>query len=221
MADIEAVRASYDAIADRYAKEVSQELIDKPVDRALYGCFAELVRGAVTDGRLIGDVGCGPGQVSRFLTRLGLPMMGIDASPGMVRVAQRLHAPIPFEVGTFAKLPVADDGLAGAVAPYSMIHMPPGERRAAFAELARTITPGGWLMIAFHVCDDKQAPGTVSHVSSWWDTAVDLDFYFLDPAEVTDWLAAVGFTVRTRAEREPWPIPEHQSRRCYLLAERR
>jgi SAM-dependent methyltransferase len=220
MASTDGTRASYDAIAGRYADEISDELADKPVDRALYGCFAELVRPAVADGRLIGDVGCGPGHVTRFLAGLGLPVLGVDVSPGMIRVAQRRHPGLSFEVGTFAKLPVGDAGWAGAVAPYSIIHLSGGERPAAYAELARAITPGGWLLIAFHVSDAAQVSGSVAHVTSWWDTAVDLDFHFLDPADVTAGLELAGFAVRSRTEREPWPIAEHQSRRCYLLAQR-
>jgi ubiquinone/menaquinone biosynthesis C-methylase UbiE len=221
MAGIDAVRASYDAIAERYADEISEELADKPLDRALYACFAELVGQLAVDGRVVGDVGCGPGHVTRFLAGLGLPMLGVDASPGMIRVAQRRHPALAFEAGAFAKLPAKDASWAGAVAPYSIIHLSVGERRAAYAELARAIMPGGWLLIAFHTSDAAQPPGTVGHVTSWWDTPVDLDFHYLEPDEVSSGLDTAGFAVRSRTEREPWPTTEHQSRRCYLLAQRR
>src|SRR2546430_10435185 len=38
----DATRASYDAVAERYADEIGGELAGKPVDRALLGCLAEL-----------------------------------------------------------------------------------------------------------------------------------------------------------------------------------
>src|SRR5919107_259135 len=123
MTGYEAVRTSYDALAERYAEEIGDELIGKPVDRALYGCFAGL----------------------------GLPVIGVDISPGMVRVARLRHPHLRFEVGTFAGLPAADGEWAGAVAPYSIIHLDRDARRAAFAELGRAVVAGGWLLVSFHI----------------------------------------------------------------------
>ncbi|HYN92586.1 MAG TPA: class I SAM-dependent methyltransferase [Pilimelia sp.] len=221
MTRIEAVRSSYDAVAQRYAEEIGDELIAKPVDRALYHCFAELVREHVGAGRPVGDVGCGPGHVTRHLTGLGLTVVGVDVSPAMVRVAGLRHPHLRFELGTFAALPVADGGWAGAVAPYSIIHLDRDGRRLAFAELARAIAPGGWLLVTFHISDADAAAGEVRHLTDWWDTPVQLDFHFLDPAEVAGEMAAAGFAVMARTEREPWPDGEHASRRGYLLARRR
>jgi SAM-dependent methyltransferase len=216
----EAVRSSYDAVAERYAEEIGEELIGKPVDRALYGCFAELVREQAAAGRPVGDVGCGPGHVSRYLAGLGLPVVGVDISPGMVTVARLRHPHLRFEVASFATLPAKDGEWAGAVAPYSIIHLNRDERRVGFVELARVIRPGGWLLVSFHVSDGASDAGDVRHLTDWWDTPVELDFHFLDPAEVSVDMAAAGFTVMSRTDREPWPDVEHPSRRSYLLAQR-
>ena len=70
------------------------------------------------------------------------------------------------------------------------------------------------------VSDAERPTGAVAHVDRWWDHDVDLDFHFLDPAEVAAWLTAAGFTVMARTDREPWPGVEHPSRRSYLLAVR-
>src|SRR2546429_4311974 len=116
---VDHVRASYDAVARRYAEEIAGELATKPVDRALYGLFAELVVGTV------GDVGCGPGHLTAHLADLGLRPVGVDPSPGMIEVARARYPGLTFEPGSFAGLPVEDAGWAGAVAPYSIIHLPP------------------------------------------------------------------------------------------------
>ena len=218
---MEDVRSSYDALAERYAEEIGDELIGKPVDRALYGCFAELVRELAGAGLAVGDVGCGPGHISRYLAGLGLTVVGVDLSPAMVRVARLRHPHLRFEVGTFADLPAGDAEWAGAVSPYSIIHLDRDGRRAAFAELARVIAPGGWLLVSFHVADEHGGPGEARHVEELWETPVDLTFSLLDPAQVTADLAAAGFAVMSRTDREPWPAVEHQSRRSYLLARRR
>lgn len=215
-AGIGAVAASYDAVADSYAAEVGGELAGKPVDRALYDCFAELV-GA---DAVVGDVGCGPGHVTDHLAGLGLRPVGVDPAPGMIDVARRRYSRSSFRVGSFADLGEPAASWSGAVAVYSLIHVEPGDRAAAYAELARVIAPNGWLLLAFHVSAADQPVGSVLHLDQWWGRQVDLAFHYLDPAEVETGLAAAGFTVMSRTDREPWPDVEHQSRRCYLLARR-
>ncbi len=209
------VRASYDAVAERYAEEIAGELTTKPVDRALYRLFAEL-----TGDGVVGDVGCGPGHITAYLAERGLRPLGVDPSPGMIEVARKRYPDLEFAVGSFAELPVADAGWAGAVAPYSIIHVPPGERPAAWAELARAIRTGGWLLVAFHIETEGQPAGSTHHAAEWWGHAVDLDFHFLDPARVAAELAESGFHLMARTDREPWPGSEYPSRRSYLLARR-
>lgn len=221
MTGMEEVRSSYDALAERYAEEIGDELIGKPVDRALYGSFAELVRDLAGAGLPVGDVGCGPGHVSRYLAGLGLTVLGVDLSPAMVRVARLRHPHLRFEVGTFDDLPAGNGEWAGAVVPYSIIHLDRHGRRAAFAELARAIAPGGWLLVSFHVADEHGGPGYTRHVDELWEIPIDLMFHLLDPAEVTEDLAVAGFVVMSRTDREPWPDVEYASRRSYLLAQRR
>jgi len=220
MTGIEDVRSSYDALAERYAEEIGDELLGKPVDRALYGCFAELVRELAGAGRPVGDVGCGPGHVSRYLAGLGLDVIGVDVSPAMIRVARLRHPHLRFEVGTLADLPAETGRWAGAVAPYSVIHLDRDGRRAAFAELARVVVAGGWLLVCFHVSDADARPGDARHLDTLWETRIDLTFHFLDPDEVAADLVEAGFTVMSRTDRESWPEVEFPSRRSYLLARR-
>jgi SAM-dependent methyltransferase len=212
VAGMDAVRASYDTVARRYADEIAGELAAKPVDRALYALFADLV-GA---GAPVGDVGCGPGHVTAYLAGLGLRPHGVDLSPGMVEVARERYPALEFSVGSFAALPDVD--WAGAVVPYSAIQLDDRERAEAWRHLARAVRPGGWLLVAFHVEALDQPAGSTKRMATWWEFDVDLDFHFLDPHLVTRELAAAGFELVARTDREPWPEGEYQSRRCYLLA---
>ena len=90
-------RASYDTVATGYAERFGDELDAKPLDRAMLAGFAELVRAA--GAGLVADVGCGTGRVTAHLDRLGLPVFGIDLSPGMIEVARRTYPGLRFEVG--------------------------------------------------------------------------------------------------------------------------
>jgi ubiquinone/menaquinone biosynthesis C-methylase UbiE len=139
-------------------------------------------------------------------------MLGIDLSPGMVECARRRSPEIEFRVGDMRALELPDGALAGAVAFYSLIHIDEHEMEATLRELGRALAPGGLLLVAFHIGEE-----TV-HRDELWGHAVSLDFRFLDPAHMAAHLAAAGFEMRERIEREPYPDVEHASRRAYLLA---
>lgn len=209
------VQAAYDAVARRYHDQLGNELAGKPLDRALLKAFAELA-GAGT----IADVGCGPGHVTRFLAARHLRLIGIDLSPGMIAVA-REHAPrLAFAVGSMLRLPAADGAWSGVIALYSIIHLTAGDRALACREFARTLRTGGWLLAAFHVDSPDFAAGEVNHLTAWFGEAVELNGYFLDPADVVRDVEAAGFTVTATVVRSPSPGVEYPSRRCYLLARR-
>ncbi|MGH3459969.1 MAG: class I SAM-dependent methyltransferase [Kribbellaceae bacterium] len=216
MDPLDRTRRSYDAVAERYAEEIGGELAGKPLERAMYAAFADLVG----PGARVGDVGCGPGHVTAHLASLGLSPVGLDPSAGMVSVARGRYPGLPFRLGAAAELGEPDRAWAGAVAAYSLIHVEPADRPAAYAELARVIAPGGWLLVLFHISMADQPVGSTKHFDEWWGHQVDLDFHFLDPAEVASGLAAAGFTMMATLEREPWPGAEAASRRASVLARR-
>lgn len=208
-------RATYDAVAAAYDAAFADELDAKPLDRALLTAFADLVGPG-----LICDIGCGPGHITRYLADRHANIIGLDLSSAMIEIA-RQHAPgLAFTVGSMLNLPVANNALAGAVSLYSIIHLTPSERSAAFHEFARVIRPKGWLLLAFHVDSLECATGAVNHLTSWFGQCVELDGYFLEPDDVVAQLVAAGFTLEARLEREPLAGVEYPSRRCYLLAHR-
>jgi ubiquinone/menaquinone biosynthesis C-methylase UbiE len=209
------IAASYDAVAERYAEEIGDELKDKPVDRAWLNCLVELAQAGT-----IADVGCGPGHVAAYLAEQGATVVGVDISPGMIAVASSRYPLIDFEIGSLLALPVGDAQWAGAVCPYSILHLAAEQRPAAFAEVARAITPGGWLLLSFHISDDDHESGQAEHLTQWWGKEVDLEFHFLDPDVISDELEQQGFKVMAVTRRRPWPAGEQPSRRCHLLAQR-
>lgn len=148
----EVVRTAYDAIAARYAAQFRTALDALPVDRALIAAFAELVR--ASGAGPIADVGCGPGLVTAHLHALGTTAFGVDLSPAMVALARESYPDLRFEEGSMTALKVPDRGLGGVLAWYSIIHMPPEEVPAVFAEFARVTAPDGHLLLAFFQADD-------------------------------------------------------------------
>jgi ubiquinone/menaquinone biosynthesis C-methylase UbiE len=211
--DPEAVRASYDRIAERYAEQFSDELRGRPLDRALLAAFGE----QVPAGRPVADLGCGPGHVTAHLAGLGLPVLGIDLSAGMVAQAAKRHPEIDFRVGSMLALDVPDGAWGGIVAFYALIHLTAPERAAALREFARVLCAGGLALVSFHIDGDMARAGDTVHADRMLDEPVTLDFHFLDPDEVAAACAAAGLVVDARLERAPYP-QDVRTRRGYLLA---
>jgi SAM-dependent methyltransferase len=208
---LRATRTAYDSVAADYAERFQGELAGKPLDRALFLAFAELVQ-AVGAGP-VADIGCGPGHVAAHLHALGLPAFGIDLSPEMVALARRSYPGLRFDEGSMTALELPDGALGGIVAMYSIIHIPPERRPEVFAEFRRVLVPGGYLMLAFQAGDERR------HVTEAFGRAVSVDAYRLPPDQVARLLGQAGFVVLAQLLREPYAGLE-TDQRAYLLARR-
>lgn len=207
--DSDNTQTSYDKVAAEYARQYLPELEHKPLDRELLDRFARLVK--EVDGRVC-DLGCGPGQIARYLHERGVDVFGIDLSPGMVEQAQRANPGIHFQQGDMRALALSDDSLAGIAAFYSLIHIPRDEVASVLKELRRVLRPGGVLLLSFHIGDE------VIHLDEWWGKPVSVDFTFLERDEMEGYLRAAGFVLEDVVERLPYPEIEYQSRRAYIFA---
>lgn len=205
--DRDRVRRSYDVVADEYRDRLSNELAEKPLDRALLAALVE----QVGPGRAVADLGCGPGHVTAWLAQRGVPVVGIDLSPEMVAVARREHPEAEFREGDLLRLPASDGEFGAAVALYSVIHLGPDELRSAFAEIRRVLRPGAPLLVAVHLGTE------VRHLDEWWGHRVDVDFHFFEAQTLLGALTDAGFAVEARLERVSYPH-EVETRRLYVLA---
>ncbi len=202
------VQSSYDNVADEYVRHIYDELRHKPLDRQLLDKLAASVGNATP----VCDLGCGPGQVARYLQERGVQVCGVDLSEVMVDRARRLNPGIEFRQGDMLALDVADGEWAGVAAFYSIVNLPRGDVPPALREMRRVLRPGGHLLLAFHIGDN------VLHEDDLWGVKVCLDFYFFSPDEVTGYLKSAGFEIEEVIEREPYPEVEYPSRRAYIFA---
>lgn len=200
---------SYDRVAEDYAANFTDELDKKPFDRKMLEWLAEK-----TDGRgVVCDMGCGPGQIARYLSMRGVEVCGIDLSPEMVRKARELNPGIAFRQGDMlALVDVEDNAFAGIAAFYSIIHISRDDLNQALDELRRVLQPGGVLLLAFHLGQE------VVHMDEWWGKPVSLTFFFYEREEMKAALLQAGFTLEETIERDPYAEIEYPSRRAYIFA---
>ena len=203
------IRESYDRIAEAYARELFGELQHKPRDRELLDRFAAMMRGR---GQAC-DMGCGPGQVARYLHDAGVLVFGLDLSPRMVEVARRLNPDISFREGNMMALDLPDAALAGITAFYAIVNIPEESLPSVFREMHRVLQPGGLLLLTFHIGSE------VIQKEELWGQVVSMDFFFFHTLAIRQKLEAAGFVIEEIIEREPYaPEVEYQSRRAYIFA---
>ncbi|WP_158849770.1 class I SAM-dependent DNA methyltransferase [Saccharothrix deserti] len=187
-AHLAATRASYDTVAETFARREDFGLGHRPLERSLLAAFAELVPG----GRPVADIGCGPGKITAHLHELGLDAFGVDLSPRMIEIARQAFPHLRFDVGTMTALDIADGELGGIVAWWSIFHTPPAELPGVFAEFHRTLAPGGQVLVGFHVGDEHL------HPLQSYGLPVTYDAYLLPPDRVVEWLREAGLVVTAR-----------------------
>lgn len=135
------VRDAYGARAEEYADlAVSPEWMEEQDHRMISGWA-----GAVS-GRLI-DAGCGPGQWTDVLRRLGHDVEGVDLVPGFVDIARSRFPQTAYRVAELDDLGVADGSLAGILSWYSIIHTEPAGVPRILGEFARCLRDGGSLLL--------------------------------------------------------------------------
>lgn len=203
------IRESYDRLADEYARQIYNELQHKPLDRELLDRFVADVEG---HGEVC-DMGCGPGQIARYLRDAGTTVFGLDLSPGMVEKARQLNPDISFREGNLMALDLPDATLAGIAAFYAIVNISKESLPLVFREMARVLQPGGLLLLTFHTGDE------IYHATEEFGVPISMDFFFLQPSAIRRQIEAAGLAIEDVIERGPYaPEVEYQSRRAYIFA---
>ena len=190
-AHLDAVRESFDTVAEAYAELVRPMLDASAEMREQLAAFADEVR---EDGLgPVADLGCGPGHVTAFLAGCGVEAFGVDLSPRMIVLAAEAHPELRFEVGSMTELDLADASLGGVLAWYSTHLMPPELVATAFREMARTLAPGGRLLWGSYVgVDDRVRPEQA------YGHPVTYELFMLTIERLVGLIEAAGFQVRGR-----------------------
>ena len=204
------VQSTYDILAEEYARRIYDELQHKPFDRDLLNRFAASIR----EGGLVCDLGCGPGQVARYLYDRGLRACGLDVSEGMLACARRLNPGIEFAQGDMRALPVPNDSWAAITAFYAIVNLHPSDVAKAICEMQRVLEPKGKLLLSFHIGEDDLAVE-----ENVWGSGIPLEATLYRVSTIAGYIRDAGLVIDEIVERDPYaPQVEYPSRRAYIFA---
>jgi SAM-dependent methyltransferase len=136
------------------------------------------------------DLGCGPGHLSGYLRSLGVDATGIDMVPEFIAHAQAAHPSVEFQLGSMERLDVANHSVAGILAWYSLIHLPPQNLDGVLTEFRRAMAPSGTLVLGLFDGDEVAA----------FDHKV-VTAYRWPVDEISERLTRAGFTEVERLQR--------------------
>ncbi len=204
------ITEAYDAVSKLYAEKYKDEILLKPKVQQF---IADFVTDIDKDG-LICDMGCGPGQVARYLaSNLGRKTTGVDLSPKMIEEAAQANPGIEFTCADVFEMDERQQ-YAGIIGLYFIVNFPPAQLASLFQKLHRLLQPKGQLLLSFHIGNDE-----LNRLESFWDSGKPCDFYFFKTETVTDALLNAGFKVAETRFREPVVSVEYNSQRAYVFAE--
>jgi ArsR family transcriptional regulator len=147
----------------------------------------------------VADIGTGTGVLALELARLGLDVVGIDQSEGMLEtarekwqgIAETSAGNVEFRNGDAHSLPLGDDSV-DAVFAHMVLHSLEAPDRAIL-EMARILQPGGQLVLVDFLL----------HEHTWMQNELGLLWLGFDPPTLFEWIKAAGLEVLRLDEYEP------------------
>lgn len=120
------------------------------------GFLLPALLGLLDENAVVADLGCGTGQVAEALAPFVRRVVGVDASPSMLRAAKKRlekHPNVELRAGTLEALPVDDGGLDAATMFLVLHHV--ADPSQAISEAARALKPGGRLVVVDMLPHDR------------------------------------------------------------------
>ncbi|GHO48443.1 class I SAM-dependent methyltransferase [Ktedonospora formicarum] len=208
--DTSNVQPTYNQSYDEFVTRIMANMItSKPLDRELLARFAREVDGPTC------DLGCGIGDVTRYLYQLGTSIYGIDPSSRNIALARQASPDIEFRLGDIITLDIEDNSLGGVVDFYSTLNRLSSQNAVStLHEICRVLQPRGLLLLAFH-------QGQNINPADWWGYSDLIDGFFFERDVMEGDLQDSGFDIEESIARPPYPEIEVQTERVYIFARKR
>lgn len=135
------VAGMFDSIAPRY--DITNDLMTGFMVRRWRNATRDAV--GTTPGMRVLDVAAGTGTSSRAWADVGVDVVPLDFSAGMVEEGKRRNPDLPFVVGDATALPFEDETFDAVTISYGLRNV--GNTEAALREFLRVTRPGGHVVI--------------------------------------------------------------------------
>jgi SAM-dependent methyltransferase len=199
--DLERVRDAYSSLSEQYIDVVEGGRQEHEDDTALVRTYLTGLPGPVL------DLGCGPGHWTAYLHSAGADVTGVDMVPEFIAHARATHPGPEFRLGSMTGVDAPEHSVAGILAWFSTIHLPPPGLDRALAAFRRLLRPAGMLVVGFFDSDDGVV-GFDHKVITAYRWPVDT---------FAQHLAEAGFTEVRRVQHQ---VPERPDRQYAAIAAR-
>lgn len=135
--------------------------------------YVRLLLKQLAKNSLILDVGCGAGvPVDDLLIKAGHEVVGIDLSPGLIKIARKLVPQASYLVGDMQQLKPNEYLVDAVVCLFALFHVPRSDHARLIKTFASFLPINGWLLISM---GDRAYEGAhemygVASFSSQWDS---------------------------------------------------
>jgi ubiquinone/menaquinone biosynthesis C-methylase UbiE len=113
--------------------------------------------GFIDAASIVGDLGCGTGQMSEVLAPFVNQVVAVDGSAAMLQAARKRlqhHDNVELRRGDLEALPIDDARLDAAMLMLVLHHLP--EPGRALADAARVLKPGGRVVVVDMLPHDRE-----------------------------------------------------------------
>jgi SAM-dependent methyltransferase len=159
--------ASYDLIVEEYERRNANPSTD-------FTWFRDFFAESLPPGSLVADLGCGPGRDLAALRRVGLRVVGVDLSSGMV--AKAYSDNLAVARGDLRRLPLRPHVFDGLWSSASLLHVVEAETAATLQAWRDLLRPGGLLGLSTSIGKPTSQPhensndgSSTSHREGWED----------------------------------------------------
>ncbi|WP_247003649.1 class I SAM-dependent methyltransferase [Halosolutus gelatinilyticus] len=192
MVEKDAVRRSYDELADVYAaRRPENDRGTGILETFLGSCSAR------SEPIRVLDAGCGQGTPVLSRVSDGARAVGLDFSRGQLRLAADAAPDAALVQGDMTALPFATGAFDAAVAYWSIIHIPMDDHQSVIDEFARVLRPDGRLLL----CEGTNE--WAGENPDWLDSGVEMQWNIAGADATREQLRSAGFTIVDR-----WGAPE-------------
>lgn len=172
------LRVDYDAIASAYDRRYQHNDFSG-IERAVTSFVGTKL------GARVVEVGCGTGRWLRLLRALGIRVVGVDASFGMLRNAQA-----PVLQALAEQLPWTNQSIDRIFCVNAFHHF--SDKMAFLGEARRVLRPGGRLMT---INLDPHREIDRWYIYDYFESALETDRgRYVATSQIQEWMRAVGFT---------------------------